>query len=60
MAEKLTRERAEQLLAMARRQRDPVGIQFWEDELLRLSNPSAYAKIKIIRAVELADEGERR
>ncbi len=59
MAE-LTLQRAQQLLLMAERQRDPVAIRHWRDEIVRLSNPSAYAKMKIKRAVELAEEGERR
>ncbi len=59
MAE-LTRERAEQLLEMAKQQRDPIGIDWWSLEVLRLSNAAAYAAKMAARARELAYEGRLR
>ena len=60
MADKLTIERARELHVLALSQRDPVAIQFWDDEVLRLTNVRAHAKRMAQRASDLIDEGERR
>lgn len=55
--EKLTLERARELLAMAEAQRDPVGVDWYTREVLRMTNPTAYEKAQAKRAAELAAEG---
>ena len=50
------REYIEAMLRMVRRQRDLVGCDQWETELLRNDNPKAWAKKRMNRAVALARE----
>ena len=50
------REYIEAMLRMVRRQRDSVGCDHWEMELLRIDNPQAWIKKRIDRAVALAQE----
>jgi hypothetical protein len=50
------REYIEAMLRMVRRQRDLVGCDQWETELLRIDNPKAWAKKRMNRALTLARE----
>jgi len=50
------REYIEAMLRMVRQQRDLVGCDQWETELLRIDNPKAWAKKRMNRAVALARE----
>lgn len=43
------RAEIEQLLALAKSQNDPVGIEHFELELLRLTNPEAAARLHAMR-----------
>ncbi len=53
-------EHFEYMLKLAERDRDPVAIRHFQDEILRCSNPTSYAMMKSRRAVELAEEGRLR
>ena len=48
------------MLELATKQRDPVGVDWWSMEEIRLSNPTRYEIARARRAAELHDEGERR
>lgn len=48
----LTIERAQELLAEHTREGDPVAVEFYQREIIRLTNPKAYADIRAKRQAE--------
>jgi len=45
---------------MAEQQGDPVGIDHWYGEILRLTNAAGYQRLMTQRRREWADQAERR
>ena len=48
------------MLELAKSQRDPIGVDWWQMEELRLTNPTLYEQRRAERAAAMRDEADYR